>query len=67
MKNNDLLLNEVTSRLDAFMARINEQRRPLHYVTLVKVPDGPVYRCHLHVSPLTRVILSYRFEPEPIH
>lgn len=60
-------LDAVTSALEGAVARHNERLRPVHYLTHLKVPDGPAYRCHLYISPLSRRVLSYRLEPEPVH
>jgi hypothetical protein len=57
----------VTSALEGAVARHNERLRPVHYLTHLKVPGGPAYRSHLYISPLSRLILSYRLEPEPAH
>jgi len=66
MKNKDLMLDGVTSRLDAFLERYIEQRRPIHHTALVNAPGGRAYRYHLYICPSSRLILSYRFEPEPV-
>lgn len=66
MTDKDMAL-DAPLHLDALLERYNERRRPIHHSALVKVPGGPAYRCHLYISPLSRVVLSYRFEPEPVH
>ena len=60
-------LATMTSALEEAIARHNERLRPVHYLTHLKVPGGTAYRCHLYISPLSRMVLSYRLEPEPVH
>ena len=66
-KANGMSLDAVTAALEGAIARHNERLRPVHYLTHLKVPGGTAYRCHLYLSPLSRMILSYRLEPEPVH
>ena len=65
-KANSLPLDYVAFALEGAVARHNERLRPVHYLTHLKVPGGPAYRCHLYISPLSRSVLSYRLEPEPV-
>jgi len=57
----------VNSALEGAVARHNERLCPIHYLAHLKVPGGPTYRCHLYISPLSHLVLSYRLEPEPVH
>ena len=66
-KANSMPLDAVISALEQAVTRHNERLRPVHYLTHLKVPGGTAYRCHLYISPLSRMVLSYRLEPEPVH
>lgn len=66
-KANGMPLDAVTSALEGTVARHNERLRPVHNQTHWKVPGGPAYRCHLYISLLSRMALSYRLAPEPVH
>ena len=66
-KANSMPLDAVTSALEGAVTRHNERLRPVHDLTDLKVPGGPPYRCHLYISPLSRMVLSCRFEPVPVH
>ncbi len=64
---NSVSLDAVPSALEGAITRHNDRVRPIHYLTHLKVPDGPTYRCHLYINPLSHSVLSYRLEPEPVN
>ncbi len=67
MKNKYMTQSEAVSCIEEMLQRYYEQRRPIRHSTLLKVPNGAAYRCYLTISPLSRALLSYRIEPEPLH